>query len=156
MKAHYFALLLAALFVVSTILLPTAQGQSLRAPINFDLDGDGLLSETERKAQLDFLSLRYPVINQREFLTVTKDAQGRDVEIGEFREALFDADNDGKVTLEEMTEGRHPITKVMRESFLRRPVADDTLKIPDEYKNTRIRCMVKAVGALDQPEAWTR
>ena len=34
--------------------------------------------------------------------------------------------------------------------------ASDTLTIPPEYARAQIRCMVKAVGALDQPEAWTR
>jgi hypothetical protein len=34
--------------------------------------------------------------------------------------------------------------------------ASDTLTIPPEYAKSRIRCKIKAVGALDQPEAWTR
>ena len=32
---------------------------------------------------------------------------------------------------------------------------DATLKIGPEHEGKAIRCMVKAVGALDQPEAWT-
>jgi hypothetical protein len=39
------------------------------------------------------------------------------------------------------------------------PLANDasnTFTIPPEYAKSRIRCMVKTVGTLDQPETWTR
>ena len=121
MKLNFCHAIIAAFLVCDIVFVSTANG--LTTPQNFDQDGNGLLSEIERKAQLDFLAMQFPEVKQREFVTVEKGPDGKDVSTSEFKETPFDADNDGKVTLEEMTEGRHPITQVMRESFLKKPAS---------------------------------
>jgi hypothetical protein len=67
---------------------------------NFDPDSNGLYDDTERKALLDVLQTQYP----------SAKAEG-----------IFDANGDGKVSVEEMTDGRHPLSQVLATDFLMKP-----------------------------------
>ena len=95
--------------VITTSLLPVASGAVLLCGLalaqpaeNFDRDGNGLLDDGERNAFLAAIVAKYPAAE---------------------KPAPFDMDGDGKVTLEEMTTGRHPLQQVIAKDFAASPLA---------------------------------
>jgi hypothetical protein len=72
---------------------PLVNAQS--SPASLDADGNGLYDDTERKALLDLLQAKFPELADN-----------------------YDADGDGKVTIEEQEKGRHPLSVRIPASFL--------------------------------------
>ncbi len=91
-------LLIASLALAFTFSAPPLHAQpSARAATaaSLDADGNGLYDDTERKALLDLLQAKFPELADN-----------------------YDADGDGKVTIEEQEQGRHPLSKRIPASFL--------------------------------------
>ncbi|HEV7301567.1 MAG TPA: hypothetical protein VGN72_19540 [Tepidisphaeraceae bacterium] len=98
--------LIAAAFVTTGAMAWAQQGGDTGtqdALAKLDADGNGLYDDAERKALLDVLQKQYPT-----------ELAG-----------TFDHDGDGKVTIPEQTQGRHPLSTVIPKTF---PQSD--VKIP--------------------------
>lgn len=70
--------------------------QPAQPPVQLDPDGNGLYDDVERKALLDVLQSLYPEL-----------------------EGPFDLDGDGKVTVQEQAEGRHPLSMLIPREAIR-------------------------------------
>lgn len=79
-----------------TVAINSSQQAQTQGKSDLDADGNGLYDDTERKALLDV------------FVKVCPDFQGP-----------FDTDGDGKVTILEQTQGRHPLTFLVADGVLK-------------------------------------
>lgn len=89
LKRIYVEWIIIAVFMTA-VLLPGFGGEKPRVLVELDADGNGLYDDAERKAMLDVILKQCPQL-----------------------QIAFDIDGDGKVTVEEQTAGRHPLSQLV-------------------------------------------
>lgn len=94
---------------------------------DLDVDGNGLYDDIERKAMLDVLQAECP----------------------ELADIVFDADGDGQVTVAEQDAGRHPLSQLVPEHFVRSgPKIPWTIDLFSEWMMSAFFQEDVAVGAV--------